>query len=218
MLKNRGCTIGIVVLIIFIILFLTGLDLYTDLAWLETLGVASILWKKIGTEWLLFIGGWILATLLLGANWRLARSLAGGGQMTVPWLRQQQSQHRVTAEPTTRIVAARVANVLLAVIAAVLGFFFALSARAMWLTARLSAQGVSFGQTDPILNRDLSFYVFRLPWLKFLQGWFLWLVVIAMADADDAHFGRNLPGRVASDVDQGCTRHGDHHQPEEPAL
>lgn len=183
MFKNRGCSIGIAVLAVGAILLLSGLDLYTDLAWLETLGMASILWTRIGTEWLMFIGSWILATLLLGGNWWLARWVVGSGQMTVPWLRQQRSRNRVTAEPTTRVVAARAANVLLAAAALGLGFFFALAARAMWLTALLSRQGVPFGQTDPILNRDLSFYIFRLPWQRFLQGWFLWLVGIALAGA-----------------------------------
>jgi uncharacterized membrane protein (UPF0182 family) len=165
------------------ILLLTGLDLYTDLAWFGTLGLASIIWKRIGTEWLLFIGGWILASALLGANWWLARRVGGSGQMTVPWLRQQRSQGQVTAEPTTRVVAARAANVLLVAAAVGLGFFFGMSARSMWFTSLLSRHGVAFGQTDPILNRDLGFYTFDLPWQEFLQGWFLWLVIIGLAGA-----------------------------------
>ena len=92
MFKNRGCLVGIVVFAVLAILFFTGLDLYTDLVWFDALGLASILWKRIGAEWLLFLGGWVVATVVLGANWWLARRLAGGQQMTVPWLRQQRSQ------------------------------------------------------------------------------------------------------------------------------
>ncbi|MGH2540775.1 MAG: UPF0182 family protein, partial [Actinomycetota bacterium] len=31
--------------------------------------------------------------------------------------------------------------------------------------------GVTFGATDPLFGRDPAFYIFSLPWLKFLQGW-----------------------------------------------
>jgi uncharacterized membrane protein (UPF0182 family) len=183
MFRNRGCVIGFVVLVVLSILFFLLLDLYTDLAWLETLGAASILWREISSRLLLFIGGWVVAAIVLSVNWWLARTLAGGDQMTVPWLRQQRSQHRMTAEPTTRTVSGRVANAILIAVAVILGLFFGLQAQSMWRSALLSLYGASFGQTDPILGHDLSFYIFRLPWLRFLQGWFVWLVGLALAGA-----------------------------------
>jgi uncharacterized membrane protein (UPF0182 family) len=200
MIRNRGVLLGAVLLIIVAILFFTGLDLYTDLAWFEALGVASVLWRRIGTEWLLFIVAWPLASGMLILNWRLARWLAGGGHMAVPWLRQQRSRHRITAEPTTRIIAARVANVLLLGLAIGLGFFFAVPARTMWLTALKSFQGVPFGQSDPILGRDLSFYVFRLPWLRFLQSWFLGLVLASLAGAALVYLASYSTARLTSKV------------------
>jgi uncharacterized membrane protein (UPF0182 family) len=183
MFRNKGCTIGFVVLVVLSILFFLLLDLYTDLAWLETLGVASILWREISSRLLLFTGAWVVAAIVLSVNWWLARLLAGGDQMTVPWLRQQRSQYRITAEPTTRTVSARVANALLVAGAVTLGLFFGLQAQSMWRSALLSLYGVSFGQTDPILGHDLSFYIFRLPWQRFLQGWSVWLVGLALAGA-----------------------------------
>jgi uncharacterized membrane protein (UPF0182 family) len=183
MLRNRGYAIGFVGLVVLSILFFLLLDLYTDLAWLETLGVASILWREISSRLLLLVGGWVVAALFLGVNWWLARLLAGGDQMTVPWLRQGRSQHQITAEPTTRTVPARMANGILVAAALILGLFFGLQAQGMWRTALLSVYGVTFGQTDPILGRDLSFYIFRLPWQRFLQSWFVWLVGLALAGA-----------------------------------
>jgi uncharacterized membrane protein (UPF0182 family) len=183
MFRNKGCTIGFVVLVVLSILFFLLLDLYTDLAWLETLGLASILWREISSRLLLFTGAWVVAAIVLSVNWWLARLLAGGDQMTVPWLRQQRSQYRITAEPTTRTVSARVANALLVAGAVTLGLFFGLQAQSMWRSALLSLYGVSFGQTDPILGHDLSFYIFRLPWQRFLQGWSVWLVGLALAGA-----------------------------------
>ncbi|MFC2037667.1 UPF0182 family protein [Chloroflexota bacterium] len=183
MSQNKGCLVGIVLFVLLAILFSIALQLYTDLAWFGTLGLASVLWTRLSSEWLLFAVAWIVATLVLAVNWWLARRLAGGRQMTVPWLRQRRSGQTMTAEPTTRVVAARVANGILAVAAVVLGFLFAGPARTGWLSLLMSLRGVPFGQTDPILGRDLSFYIFRLPWLQFLQGWFLALVLLALVGA-----------------------------------
>ena len=200
MFRSKGCTIGLIVIVVLAILFSVILDLYTDLAWFDTLGVASVLWTKILAEWLLFLVAWFVAIGILLANWWLARRLAGGGQMRVVWLRQQRSQHQYTAEPTTRVIAARVADGLLAGLAVLVGLFFALPARGMWLTALKSFNASPFGQSDPILGRDLSFYVFRLPWLKFLQGWFLWLVLVSLAGAALVYLASYSAERLAARV------------------
>jgi uncharacterized membrane protein (UPF0182 family) len=201
MFRNKGCVIGFVVLVVLSILFFLLLDLYTDLAWLDTLGVASILWREISSRLLLFTGGWAVAAIVLSVNWWLARMLAGGDQMTVPWLRQQRSQYRMTAEPTTRTVSARVANATLVAAAVILSLFFGLQAQSMWRSALLSLYGVSFGVTDPILGHDLSFYIFRLPWQRFLQGWFVWLVGLALAGAALVYLLTYSSSRLARKVE-----------------
>jgi uncharacterized membrane protein (UPF0182 family) len=200
MFRNRGCMLGLVLFSLLAILFFVGLDLYTDLAWFDTLGMASVLWKRIAAEWLLFLAAWVVATVVLAANWWLAIRLSSGGQVTIPWIRQQRSQDYVAAEPTTRNIPARVANRVLAAIAFGIGFLFAVPARAMWLTALMSIEGVSFGRTDPVLGRELSFYVFRLPWLQFLQGWFLWLVLLSLVGAALAYFASYSTGQLVERV------------------
>ena len=183
MLRNKRGIIGLFVFVVLVILVFRLLDLYADLAWFEMLGVTSVLWKSLVTQWLLFLGAWVVAAVGLAANWWLARRLAGGGEMTVPWLRQQRSGPQITAEPTTRIIAARVANALLVVVAVALGLFLALPVRSLWLEMLQYFHATPFGQSDPLLGRDLSFYVFRLPWLRSLQNWFLWLVLLSLAGA-----------------------------------
>ncbi|MCL7455394.1 MAG: UPF0182 family protein, partial [Anaerolineae bacterium] len=197
---NRGWLIGTVVIVALVIVLFVGLDLYTDLVWLDTLGVASVLWRRLVAENLLFVAAWVVATLFLAANWWLARRMVGGGQMAVPWLEGQRTRAGYTAEPTARVVAARVANTLLFVLAVVVGLFFALPAKSMWLQALMSSNAVPFGEVDPILGRDLSFYVFRLPWLQFLQGWFLWLLLAALAGAALVYLASFSAERLAKPI------------------
>jgi uncharacterized protein len=181
--QNRGCLIGTLLVVVLVVVLFVGLDLYTDLAWLDTLGFASVLWRRLLAENLLFMAAWVVATLFLAANWWLARMVVGRGQMAVPWLEGQRTRHGYTTEPTARVVAARVADALLVTMAVVVGLFFALPARTMWLRALMSIYATPFGEVDPVLGRDLSFYIFHLPWLRFVQGWFLWLLLLALAGA-----------------------------------
>ena len=92
MFKNKGRLIVIVVVVILVLLFFMGLDFYTDLAWFQTLGITSVLWKRIAAGWLLLIIAWVFSAAILAGNWWLARRLAGGGDMVMPWMRAEQSQ------------------------------------------------------------------------------------------------------------------------------
>jgi uncharacterized membrane protein (UPF0182 family) len=200
MFRNRGCIIGIGLLVLAAVLFFTILDFYADLAWFETMGVTSILWKRLVSEWALFFAAWVVASGVLVGNWLLARRLAGAGQMTVPWLRQRRTQHQITAEPTTRVIAARVADAVLAVVAVGVGLLFALPARNMWMPGLRYLNATPFGQTDPVLGRDLSYYVFDLPWLNFLQGWLLWLVLLSLVGAALVYLASYSAERLTAQV------------------
>jgi uncharacterized membrane protein (UPF0182 family) len=48
--------------------------------------------------------------------------------------------------------------------------------------------GVSFGQTDPLFGRDLGFYVFRLPFLHFVQSWLFSSLVAITVIVAVAHY------------------------------
>jgi len=201
MLRNRGCAPILIALSAALVLAYVLLDLYTEWAWFDTLGLASLLWRRLLSTWLLFLLAWLLATAVLAANWVLARRRAGGNQMSIPWLRQQRTGSQVYAMPTTRTLAGRTTDVTLAALAAIFGLFFALPARASWLTALGSLYATPFGQTDPILGRDIGFYIFRLPWLDFLQGWFLWLILFALAGAALVYLGSYSAQRLNAQVE-----------------
>ncbi|MGH8977891.1 MAG: UPF0182 family protein [Acidimicrobiia bacterium] len=70
----------------------------------------------------------------------------------------------------------------------VVALFFALimggGVSAEWRSWILFQNSVDFGQKDPQFNRDLGFYVFRLPFLEFAVGWtFAALLVVLIVTA-----------------------------------
>lgn len=56
---------------------------------------------------------------------------------------------------------------------------FLLSAR--WVTVLQFFQATSFNSTDPLFNRDISFYVFSLPVWELLKFWLLGIFVYSLA-------------------------------------
>src|SRR5439155_537220 len=55
----------------------------------------------------------------------------------------------------------------------VFGFLLALGTGDWWMAARPASHAPRFGVADPLLQRDLGFYVGQLPWLERMQGLFL---------------------------------------------
>ncbi len=64
---------------------------------------------------------------------------------------------------------------------AIAGFFALVAgggAAAQWNEWVLFTNPVDFGQVDPVFDKDISFYVFRLPFLNFVVDWFFAAFII----------------------------------------
>jgi uncharacterized membrane protein (UPF0182 family) len=65
-------------------------------------------------------------------------------------------------------------------LAAVFALFFGMRAAADWQLWLMAWHAQPFGKTDPILGKDVGFYVFQLPLLEAVHGTLLGLVVVAL--------------------------------------
>src|SRR5438874_3613030 len=153
---------GIVLALLIIPPLLTGL--ITDWMWFASQDLTSVystrLWLGVGV----FFGGGLLAAVFCWVNWSVAARLALPGSL-FPGQRQ----------PIPRgLVRALTVGAALAV-----GLFMGLAAAEEWPTILLYVNSVPFGQTDPIFNNDIGFYVFGLPFYQLIRGWSLALLVIA---------------------------------------
>src|SRR6202011_2290692 len=61
-----------------------------------------------------------------------------------------------------------------------LGLLFGQIAAGQWQTILTFFNQKPFNVQDPIWHRDVSFYVFTLPFYRFLWGWFLGGVILMM--------------------------------------
>src|SRR5207248_474399 len=82
------------------------------------------------------------------------------------------------------------AKYLVPAFSAIVAIFVGVAASGQWKTFLLwrSASGVTFGHPDPVFGRDPAYYVFILPFQKFIQGWFFSALVGVTVITAIAHY------------------------------
>jgi uncharacterized membrane protein (UPF0182 family) len=158
--RRRWVTLAIIaVLALFVFGFLGSIvDLLTDLMWYGALGRRDVLttrlWAQVG---LFFLGLAAFTVPALASIW-LARRIAPQvpirriGGFEVP---------DASGAITWGLVA----------VAAIMALVSGAAWTGSWETILLFANGGDFGTKDPNFGRDIGFYVFDLPFWRFIQGW-----------------------------------------------
>jgi len=146
--------------VLFVLVLFVGpvVDLLTDLAWYDALGRRDVLLTRLGSQVVLFGVGLLALGLPALGSVLLARRIAP----QVP-IRRIGGVELPDASP------AITAGLLAA--AAVLALVSGAAWGGSWETIQLFLTGGSFGSTDASFGREIGFYVFGLPFWRFLAGW-----------------------------------------------
>jgi uncharacterized protein len=153
---------AIVVVAVIVLNVLSGF--YIDLLWFREVHFSSVFWTVFWTKvWLGFLFG-ALFFVILYANLLIVRRLVPPFRTFTPE-QEVVERYRVAIEPYAKWI--------LPALSFVIALFVGIGASSQWQTFQLwrNSSGVSFARTDPVYHRDLSFYVFKLPFLHFVQGW-----------------------------------------------
>ena len=135
---------------------------YTDFLWFDSLGFRDMFVRRLTASAGVFIVAFPLAAFVLLANWLPARLRA------------------MRAGVGNDILADSRLRALIIGIGLFLGLLFAAAAAGQWQALLLYLNSTSFGVTDPIFGHDASFYIFSLPVFRFVQGWVLALLFVAL--------------------------------------
>ncbi|MFM8944680.1 MAG: UPF0182 family protein, partial [Actinomycetota bacterium] len=134
-----------------------------DYLWFDEVGFRSVFLTTLRTRFLLGAAFGVAFFAVLYANVLIARRLAPPVRPAFGF------------DPIARYRAAldAVARWLLPLAAAAVALVVGLGASTEWRTFLLwrSGSGVPFGTVDPLFSRDIGYYVFTLPWLRFVQSW-----------------------------------------------
>ena len=178
--RSRRILLGIVVLVVlFLISISTIVRLYTDLLWYREVHFTSVFWTVIRSEVLLGVGLGVVFFLFCLANLFIVARLMPVYRLAVD-PNDPLNRYRTAAMPYLPWIAGGGS--------AFLALLFGLSAAPLWDKLVLALHSVPFHAQDPVFHRDISFYVFRLPFYRFLYGWaFAALVVVTLVVAG-AHY------------------------------
>ena len=161
---SRWLALAVAVIVLFIVANVL-VSIYADWLWFESVGFRSVYATILVTRvWLFFAGAavflvFFLANVLL--TWRLAPPV--------------EQQPIVDVEPAAL---RRITIVALLTFALFLAVIFGSIASGRWETFLLYLNGETFGEEDPVFHRDIGFYVFSLPALRFMQGWSLGVAIL----------------------------------------
>jgi uncharacterized protein len=150
--------------VLFVIVFFgQAISLYTDWLWFQEVGFTQVFTVSLTFKLILALVFGGLFFLLVYFNVKLAAQAPRG----VTFL----DQENAIELPSPELVDPLLQRLLLPV-AILLGLFAASQAASHWESLLLFLNSVPFGLEDPLFGRDIGFYVFRLPALSALYGWF----------------------------------------------
>ncbi|HET7305116.1 MAG TPA: UPF0182 family protein [Segeticoccus sp.] len=172
-----GPTIAIVIGLLIAITIAT--ELWTEVLWYSSIGFAGVFRNEILTKVALFVAGGAVTGLLVASSLVVAYR---SRPIYAPVTQEQQNldHYREMLEPLRKL-----AFVALPV---VVGLFAGGAAAAQWKTALLWLNGQPFGTEDAQFHIDIGFFVFTLPWLRFLVGYLTMSLVLAIIAAALTHY------------------------------
>jgi len=195
--------VRLVLLLTALLLFMvvpSAVALLTEWFWFNEVGFTGIFVRTLSTK--ASMGGlvFLVAFAALAFNLRLAlRRLTkpymlfpGGGEVQPIVLDHRQLQLLGTG------------------VAALVAVFLGIFASREWLTWLQYQNAVPFGQTDPLFGRDVSFYVFTMPFLDLVRYLALATVVLSLIGSTAAYV---VSGTLALDparglvIGEGARRH-----------
>jgi uncharacterized membrane protein (UPF0182 family) len=145
-----------------------AVPLYTDWLWYQEVGYAQVFLTILTLRAWLVVGVGLATFLVLYVNLAFA---ARAARPDVLWELED------TLGLPGRAVLEPIIRRLLAPVLGVIAFLSGTSASIHWRTVLEYFNATPFGVTDPLFGRDLSFYVFLLPFWRLLYGWGLLLLV-----------------------------------------
>ena len=172
---DRSLRIRIWILIIFLLIVFMGsgvfVRLYTDWLWFQEVGFTQIFSIMLWTKVLLAVIQMLLFFIVVWGNIKIAQHFA---PQNLQWYDEKTVFLKDVNIPVKRIYR------ILFYIVLFLSFLTGTGSSYQWSTVLYYLHPSSFGIQDPIFHRDIGFYVFTMPFYKFVVDWLFTTLIFAL--------------------------------------
>jgi uncharacterized membrane protein (UPF0182 family) len=192
---RRRVVIGVIVAVVVLVLAFGSriLGMYVDWLWFGEVGFREVFWTRIWGQLLVGLAGFAAFFVIIWANVELARRLAPDFRADVDG---------TLLEPRSPAVR-RWVGIGGALVCVIVAFMAAVAASGAWQRVLLYLNQVSWGTDDAQFGRDLSFYVFSVPFWQAVLSFVLAALIASLVLAAIVHLImggielRQKPGRPA---------------------
>jgi len=175
--RSSKLLVVLVAVLAAVIAVLRALQIYTDFLWFDELGQIAVLKAIWGVrvQMGLIVGALFFAWLYL--NLRIARKLLPQEEII---------GQRLLPDAERASIEKHIDKVLLA-FAALIAILAGITASGHWLEWVRFANAVPFGKTDALYHKEVSFYVFRMPFIEYVWKTGFYAAVIGFVCATLVH-------------------------------
>jgi len=191
--SNKRIIIPMLLFVIFIILGV-GKGLYTEWLWFGSLSYSSVYTTILRTKVLLFFAAAAIFLVIFLGNLVLASRLSPKGK-TVRW--------------PWDLLDGQLSTLKIAMVMGIafLCFVFGMTAQGNWELVLRFLNQQEFGTVDPVFHKEISFYVFSLPFLQLLKSWIQGAFVITLLGSGAIYFLGYMGQRMKFDYAKSVLVH-----------
>jgi uncharacterized protein len=178
--RRRGALLPtLVILAVIVAVILIGAQFWTDLLWYQSVGYTRVFTTQLFAKVLLFVvggllaGGAVFSSLIFAFRSRPVYAPVSPEQASLDRYREQ-------VEPLRKLGTIAVPIVV--------GLLSGGAAAGQWKTYLLWRHAQPFHIKDPQFHLDVGFFVFTLPWLRFVAGFLMTVVIVAGIAAAATHY------------------------------
>ncbi len=185
----------IIMLAVLWFLFQAVVSIYPTILWFGNLGFASVFWINFKAKLLTALVFGLLFFVIAGLNVAISRWLTWGSRAVRRDVESQLNIKRLISqlfgEPAgdgpgiTNVTPDHGREIRTSLFWAlgllVVAVFMGLSAITQWQVVLKALNASSFGIVDPVFGRDVGFYIFNFPLLKFVQGFIFTALILSLA-------------------------------------
>src|SRR3954469_8658643 len=181
--RSARSRVGLIIAVVVAFLLLTSLrsvaGFYTDYLWFKEVHFTSVFRGVLGTEILLAVSFTVVFFLLLWGSLTIADRIA-------PRFRAMGPEDELV-QRYRDLIGPHAGKVRFAV-AALFALLIGVGTSSHWNDFILFRNHASFGLKDPQFHKDIGFFAFQLPFMKFVADWLFVAIVVTTVITVIAHY------------------------------